>query len=88
VKISFDRAKNERNITLRGLSFDLVADLDWDSAIIREDTRRIYGEARFRVLGFIGNRLHMAVFTPRNGSVRVISLRRASRKEIQQWLKK
>ncbi len=32
MKICFDKAKNERNITLRGLSFDLAADLDWDNA--------------------------------------------------------
>ncbi|MEQ1888157.1 MAG: BrnT family toxin [Alphaproteobacteria bacterium] len=88
MSITYDTAKNERNIALRGLSFDLVADLDWDSAIIREDTRRIYGEARFRVLGSIAGRLHMMVYTPRGGSVRVISLRRANGKEVQEWLKK
>jgi uncharacterized DUF497 family protein len=33
MKITFDPAKNARNILERGLPFDLVADLEWDTAI-------------------------------------------------------
>jgi uncharacterized DUF497 family protein len=85
VEISYDKAKNERNITLRGLSFDLVADLDWDNAVIREDTRKVYGEPRYRVFGYIGERLHVVVYTPREGSIRVISPRKANRKEVEEY---
>lgn len=83
MKISFDKAKNDRNITLRGLSFEMVADLDWDNAVIREDSRKVYGEPRYRVFGYIGDRLHVVVYTPREGSIRVISLRKANRKEVE-----
>ena len=39
--VTFDPEKNARNITKRGLSFERVAELEWDTAVIAEDTRRI-----------------------------------------------
>jgi uncharacterized DUF497 family protein len=71
-----DPAKEDRNIAKRGLSLDLAEQLDWATALIWEDTRKDYGEQRFCVLGFFGDRLHSVVFTPRNGKPRVISLAR------------
>lgn len=79
--ISFDPRKNERNIAERGLSFELVEELEWDSALVVEDVRRDYGERRFQALGLITGRLHALVFTPRAGRVHVISLRKANRRE-------
>jgi len=46
--ITFDPEKNAKNIVERGLSFKWVAELDWDTALIIEDTRRDYGEPRLR----------------------------------------
>ncbi|MBK9347985.1 MAG: BrnT family toxin [Burkholderiales bacterium] len=83
--ISFDPAKNAANIASRGIPFDLVEQLDWATALIREDTRKAYGERRFQVLGFIGNRLHAVVFTPRDDKVHVISLRKANSREINRY---
>lgn len=80
--ISFDPRKNERNIAERGLSFELVEEFEWDSALVVEDARRDYGELRFQALGLIADRLHALVFTPRAGRVHVISLRKANRREV------
>ena len=80
--ISFDPRKNERNIAERGLSFELVEEFEWDSALVVEDVRRDYGERRFQALGMITGRLFALVFTPRAGRVHVISLRKANRREI------
>ena len=44
--VTFDLAKNAKNIAERGLSFERVAELDWDTAVIGEDTRHDYGEPR------------------------------------------
>jgi uncharacterized DUF497 family protein len=82
MRITFDPAKNARNIFERGLPFDLAADLDWETAIAREDRRRDYGERRMQVMGLIGMRLHVAVVTYRDDAVHVISLRKANRKEV------
>ena len=64
MQLSFDPAKNERNVQERGLAFTLVSELDWATAVIDEDTRENYGERRFRALGCIGERLY-AVFLRR-----------------------
>jgi len=58
---------------------------DWAGALILEDTRENYGERRFQALGLIGARLHMLVFTPRPDSVRIISLRKANRREVSRY---
>lgn len=82
MQITYDPAKCERNIAERGLSFDLARDFDWPTALVLEDQRHDYGERRFQALGFIGERLHMLVFTPRTGVVHVISLRKANKREV------
>jgi uncharacterized protein len=88
VKITFDPRKNERNIRERGLSFERAAEFDFGTAITVEDKRRDYGEVRYRVLGRIGAELHALVFTLREGTLRVISLRRANRKERRLYAEK
>ena len=55
--ITYDPSKNAANIERRDLPFDLVADLDWATAVIVEDMRNDYGERRYRVFGYIGDRL-------------------------------
>jgi len=84
VDISFDAAKSERNERERGLSFTLVSQFDWSDAAIQEDDRKDCGERRYRAIGYIGDRLHAVVFTPRAGKVHVISLRKANQREVQQ----
>ncbi|MBH1975899.1 MAG: BrnT family toxin, partial [Rhodocyclales bacterium] len=59
-----------------------VEQLDWSAALIEEDVRKDYGERRYRALGFIGDRLHAVVFTPRADKVHVISLRKANQREV------
>ena len=81
MRITFDPVKNARNIAERGLPFPLVADLEWETAVIWQDERRDYGERRMRVLAFLGARLHAVVVTYRGDAVHVISFRKANGKE-------
>lgn len=37
--VSYDPVKNARNITERGLSFELVQQFDWSTAVVAEDCR-------------------------------------------------
>jgi hypothetical protein len=83
--VSFDPAKNQRNIASRGISFEVAEQFEWDTAMIAEDLRKEYGEPRFQALGFIAGRLHALVFTPRAGKIHVISLRRANRREVRRY---
>lgn len=82
MKITYDPAKNAANIEHRDLPFDLFADIDWATAVIVEDVRSDYGERRYRVFGYISNRLYAAVFTPRRDALHVISLRKANSREV------
>lgn len=88
MEISFDPSKNERNIIERGMSFTAVEQLDWPTAIIKEDVRQNYGERRYLALGLIGDRLHALVFTPRKDRVHVISLRKANPREVKGYEQK
>lgn len=85
--IEFDAAKNARNIRMRGIGFERFSEVDLETAISVEDTRRDYGERRLRVLGYIDHLLHAAVITPRGDKIRVISLRRANRREERAYAK-
>ena len=46
MQIEYDAAKNARNIRERGLSFDQVADFDFEGALFAVDGREDYGEAK------------------------------------------
>lgn len=87
MRITFDPAKSARNIHERGLPFELVAQLDWETAMAAEDTCKDFGERRLRVLGFLGDRLHAAVITMRGDDVHVISFRRANVREMRRYEK-
>ena len=79
--LEFDEAKSARNREQRGIGFERFADIDLGTAVTKVDSRSNYGEERLRVMGFIDGRLHMAIVTPRGDRIRVISLRRANKRE-------
>jgi hypothetical protein len=79
--IEFDRGKNIANVAKHGVDMAASAEFDFETAVTWTDTRRSYGEMRTIALGFIGHRLHVLVFTMRGRKMRVISLRKANRKE-------
>ena len=81
MEIEFDPEKHDRNVRERGISFEQARDFEWDGALVWRDTRRDYSEERFIALGLIGKRLHSLVFTVRGDAVRIISLRKANRRE-------
>ena len=79
--ISFDPAKNARNILKRSLSFERAADFDFDSAVFTTDTRREYGEERIVAVGYLDGRLHVLCFVETETGIRVNSFRRANMRE-------
>lgn len=88
MKQPYDIAKNQENIAKHGVSFDDVAGFEWDNSITRADDRRNYGEDRFISYGMLNNRLHVLVWTQRNGNVRPISFRKANAREREFYAKK
>lgn len=87
MNIEYDPDKNQINIKNRGLSFDLVEQFEWGTSLIWEDDRNRYGEIRFSALGYIGFRIYHLVFTHRDEVVRVISFRKANKREVNRYAK-
>ncbi len=83
MKIEYDPGKYAANLAnpSRMLGFDRAADFDWATASIAEDTRQSYPERRFVAVGYLDGRLHVLCFAPIDGGVRVISFRKANRRE-------
>jgi uncharacterized DUF497 family protein len=80
--IEFDPAKNAKNVEERGLSFERAVDFDFETALFTLDDRKDYGEPRWRALGYLDGRLHALVFVERPDGIRIISLRKANRREV------
>ena len=59
----------------------MAAAADFETSVTWTGTRKSYGEMPTIAIGFIANRLHVLVFTMRGRKLRVISLRKANRKE-------
>lgn len=75
----WDEAKNQANIVAGRPGFEAVEDFEWETAIVFSNPR--HGESRWCVIGYIEDRLHFVVYTRRDDRRRIISLRRASKKE-------
>ncbi|MGC9385470.1 MAG: BrnT family toxin [Hydrogenovibrio sp.] len=85
MNIEYDHNKNKKNIKERGLSFERFLRFDLSTAKVIEDTRYPYPEKRYQVYGVVEQRLYVAVITPITGGVRVISLRKANKREVKKY---
>lgn len=81
----FDPVKNESNLDKHNLPLTDANSFEWDTAVVREDTRKQYSESRFEATGYIGDRLHVMIYCHRSDVVRVISLRRANKREEKRY---
>ena len=63
------------------MPFELAANLGWDAAHTIEDQRRSYGETRYLAFAPMQGRLHVVCFCIRGDAFRIISLRKANRRE-------
>lgn len=85
INIEFDSEKSTRNESQRGLPFELVKTFVWETAVFFEDNRNDYCERRIVALGFIELRLHVICFTPIDDGVRIISFRKANKRELRNY---
>ncbi len=84
--IEFDDAKDAANIAKHGVSLALGATVLQERIGELVDDRRDYGEIRINAFGLIGGRLFECTYTMRDGTHRIISVRKASRQEQRTWL--
>jgi len=82
LKFEFDNRKSRANKTKHGIDF-IDAQLLWNDPDFIEIPARTDDEPGFMVVGRIGDQVWSGVITYRGETVRLISVRPASRKEVE-----
>ena len=86
MRFEFDPRKDQLNLHKHGVSLSLASDLDWDAALLWVDDRQDYGEMRILALAPRTAILYYVAFVDRGDVRRVISLRRANRREVRRYV--
>ncbi len=81
MQYEWDENKRIANIVRHKVDFVSVVDFQWDTALETVDDRFDYGEERWVALGFIGKKLHVLVYIFHVQNIRIISLRKANKRE-------
>lgn len=81
MKYEWDENKCKANIAKHDVDFISAEEFDWSTAIEVLDDRIEYDEDRWIAIGLIGNRLHILIYTMRVDTIRIISLRKANKRE-------
>ncbi len=86
MEFEWDEAKSNTCFAERGFDFAYAVRAFFDpNRVIRADTRWDYGEERYQLIGSIDNRVFLVVYTMRGRIVRIISARKANRREVQHY---
>jgi len=87
VQFDFDPGKDATNLSKHGFSLAAAAELSWEAALVWLDDRTDYGEVRLVALAPIEDTLFFVAFVDRETVRRIISLRRANRREVSHYVK-
>lgn len=86
MRIEFDPAKDAANQTKHGLPLAMASELDWEAALVWVDARFDYNETRMIALAPKTEILYYVAFVDRGEVRRIISLRRANRREVKHYV--
>ena len=81
MSIELDAAKRKATLEARGLDMARGDEVFAGATLTIEDDRKDYGEDRFITIGFLDGRMVVLVWTPRNDTLRIISMRKANERE-------
>ena len=79
MEFEWNEDKEQKNIEKHGIDFDEAKSI-WDGPILEVPSNR-HGEARFTTIGKYGEHYFTVVWTRRGERIRIISARRARRRE-------
>ncbi|MDY0073175.1 MAG: BrnT family toxin [Thauera sp.] len=86
MEFEWDEAKSQACAQQRRFNFDYAACAFFDpNRIVEPDTRRDYGEERFRLIGMIEGRLYVVIYTLRGTLIRIVSARKANQREVKRY---
>lgn len=86
MNIAFDPVKDASNQAKHGLSLAMALELDWEAALVWVDDRFDYLETRMIALAPRTEILYCVAFVDRGAARRIISLRRANRREVKHYV--
>jgi uncharacterized DUF497 family protein len=85
MQFEWNDSKHTKTLRERGIGFDDGARIFQGRVVIWQDARRDYDEERFRAVGESEGVVLHVVYTLRGEVMRIISVRRANRKETSAW---
>ncbi len=85
MRFEFDPAKNKANMAKHGIDLALAEAFEFTGALIGIDARRDYGETRYTAIGHIAGRLNVMIFVRSRRTLRIISLRKANKREERKY---
>lgn len=84
----WDERKRRTNLAKHGVDFNIVWDMEWGKALQTADIRADYGEERFIAFAPAKGRLYCCAYTEREKNKRIISLRKANKREVKYYEEK
>ena len=81
-EFEFEQAKSRANLDKHDIDFLAAQDL-WDDPHLLEIRANSEDEPRFLLIGKIGERHWSAIVTYREGRIRLISVRRSRKREVE-----
>lgn len=85
MQISYDPTKRAQTLALRGIDMADAGIVFAGPCITTADDRFDYGEPRFISVGLLRGRMVLVAWTPRNDTLRIISMRKANDREIARY---
>lgn len=86
MNFEWDGRKAEANYRRHGIGFTEARKVFLDPMRLElPDERQNYGEDRFQTIGVASGRMLVVVYTERGDSIRIISARKATRKESKSY---
>lgn len=81
MRFEWDEEKNQSNQRKHGLNFADVPHVFVGRTLTFEDSRQVYGEARYLTVGSLAGRVVIVAHTLRGDATRIISMRKANARE-------
>jgi hypothetical protein len=85
MRFAWDEAKRRENLRKHGIDFIGIEAVFAGLTVTMLDDRFDYGEKRFTTLGVLEDRVVVVAHTERRSVIRVISVRKASKREQQRY---
>lgn len=81
LRFSWDENKNYSNLIKHGIDFNDITEVFSKKMLVKLDKRKDYSEERLVGIGFLRNTIVVVVWTKRKDEIRIISARKANKKE-------